>query len=136
MKLQTTIAPRRDGTVIVRGHKGQEFKFTPDDHEELTCDVSDELLVAKLLASGNFFPADEADFAVATALVQSATEPPVEPDEPDDDDGEDDDLPDDTGDLNALPIEGEAAEDGAAADAGEASTAATAQPSRRRQRAA
>jgi hypothetical protein len=134
MKLQTTIAPRRDGTVIVRGHKGQEFKFTPDEHEELTCDVADEMLVAKLLASGNFFPADESDFAVATALVQSAVEPPVEPDEPDDDHGEVDDLPDDTGDLNALPIEGEAAEDGAAAD--EASSAPAAQPSRRRQRAA
>jgi len=82
MKLLTTIRPRLDGTVIVttleKGPKGKPITvtFAPSDDPEadpdqLVGDVDHEPTIKHLLGTGNFEPADEADFEHATELVQS-----------------------------------------------------------------
>ncbi len=101
MKLQTTIAPRRDGTVIVRGAKNQEHTFKSDEYGDLVCDIEDVDLMKKLLSTGNFFPADEADHAAAAALVRAAQVELDEDLDPDLDPDEDDEPVD----MNALPVE-------------------------------
>ena len=93
MKLQTNIPPRRDGTVTVLGQDRQTYVFAAGQDGELTSDVADEATVAHLLATGNFWPANEADHAQALALVKQAQGD-------DDDEDEDDDEPED-----ALPVE-------------------------------
>ena len=96
MKLQTTITPRADGTVIVHG-EGKDFVFAPNDEGICECDVDDEALVVQLVSSGNYHPADAADFDSVMDLInqnQSA--------------GQDDDQGDDQGEFgntDALPLE-------------------------------
>lgn len=97
MKLQTSILPRADGTVIVEADGGRAFTFKPDDSGELTADVDCEATVARLLAGGHFFPADPSDFDAALSL--SKTQTSADEDSPPADDDED------PIDPNALPIE-------------------------------
>ena len=97
MKLQTSIKPRMDGTVIVEGKDGQSYTFVQDDAGDLTGDIGHEETVAHLLAGGLFYPADPADFEAAVALAATAN-PPAEP-EPEAE--KEDDV-----DMTALPIEG------------------------------
>lgn len=97
MKLQTSIKPRRDGTVTVLGQDRQTYVFAAGPDGELTADVADEATVAHLLATGNFWPADEADQEQALELVKQAQKA----DEADEDDDEDE------ADDNALPVEAE-----------------------------
>lgn len=97
MKLQTSIKPRRDGTVTVLGQDRQTYVFAAGPDGELTADVADEATVAHLLATGNFWPADEADQEQALLLVKQAQQAD-EADEADDEDEADD---------NALPVEAE-----------------------------
>lgn len=100
MKLQTSIAPRRDGTVRVSGLYRQTYVFAPGPDGELTCDVTDEATVAALLATQNFWPADPEDADHALDLVKKTTQP--EGGEP----GGDDDLEDDEEAVaDALPVE-------------------------------
>lgn len=115
MKLQTSIPPRRDGTITVTAKDGQRFVFAPGPDGELVGEVTHEATVAELLAGGMFFPADPSDFDEALALTQ------LPPDEGHDDleasqdgddaadDGEDDDEGEDesgTDDGQApLPVE-------------------------------
>lgn len=70
MKLIATIPPRTDGTVIVRFPEGA-LRFADDGSGSLVCDVP-EARVAQLLDTGNFEPADEADFDLASALMEEA----------------------------------------------------------------
>lgn len=95
MKLHTEIKPRKDGTVKVAGADGKQYVFQrEEDTGELACDIEDQATVAMLLNGGQFWPANEADHAAATALIeQSESEGEAE------DDGEDE------ADMNALPIE-------------------------------
>ena len=95
MKLQTSIKPRRDGTVSVLGQDRQTYVFAAGPDGELTADVADEATVAHLLATGNFWPADEADQEQALELVKQAQKA----DEAEEDEDEADD--------NALPVEAE-----------------------------
>jgi len=97
VKLQTSIKPRRDGTVSVLGQDRQTYVFVADDEGLLTGDVGDEPTIAALLATGNFWPADEADQERALELVKQAQKA--------DEDDEDDDK--DEADENALPVEAE-----------------------------
>jgi len=97
VKLQTSIKPRRDGTVTVLGQDRQTYVFAAGPDGELTADVADESTVAHLLATGNFWPADEADQEQALELVKQAQKA----DEADEDDDEDE------ADDNALPVEAE-----------------------------
>lgn len=103
MKLQTSIPPRRDGTVRVLGLDRQTYVFVAGEDGELTGEVTDEATVAFLLESQNFWPADPEDAERALDLVKKpATEGEEGGDGDDDDDGEDDeDAP------PALPIEAE-----------------------------
>lgn len=96
MKLQTSIKPRRDGTVTVLGQDRQAYVFVADDDGLLTGDVADQATVAHLLATGNFWPADEADQEQALALVKEA-EKAAQAEEGEDDD---EDEP-----LDGLPVE-------------------------------
>lgn len=132
MKLQTTIKPRRDGTVIATSPKGVRFVFQPNESRDLVCDVTDEAFVQYLLRNEDFLPYDAEDLAAAAALVGSpigggtdldeidhteAGSPPGEGEAPDDD----------TGDENAAPVEG-----APAAQPVEGASAEPARPSRRR----
>lgn len=114
MKLQTSISPRRDGTLSVTGLDGQKYAFTKGEDGELVGDVADEPTVAHLLSGGMFFPADPADFDVALGLTK------VDDDGDDENDqgptggqgqstgNDDDDDDDDEGSgeqSNALPLE-------------------------------
>lgn len=92
MKLQTNIPPRRDGTVTVLGQDRQTYVFAADDDGLLTGDVADEATIAALLATGNFWPADESDAEQALTLVKQA-QAADEPDEDDDDEEAEGGLP-------------------------------------------
>lgn len=101
MELQTSIRPRRDGTVNVVGEDGVTYTFKTGADGVLSCDVADDATVARLLTLGDFYPANEQDFQAAVALAQSAT-PPSD----DDDDGDDGDDGDEVIVLNGgAPVE-------------------------------
>lgn len=112
MKLQTSISPRRDGTLSVTGLDGQKYAFTKGEDGELVGDVADESTVAHLLSGGMFFPADPADFDVALGLTKVDDD---SDDENDKDaiggqgqstgDGDDDDDEGNGEQSNALPLE-------------------------------
>lgn len=98
MKLLTTIAARRDGTVsvVLPVTRGQA-RFQPDESGALVADVADPADVAALLRLGTFEPYDERDFEVAEALLGEATrvDGGVTNDEgrdDDDDDGNEDEI--------------------------------------------
>jgi hypothetical protein len=94
MKLSTSIPPRRDGTVRVRGLDEQVYVFTPGDDGEMVGTIEHEPTVAFLLQGGLFYPADPSDYETALRLAGSG----------DDDDGEPDDD-DGVADLSAPPVE-------------------------------
>jgi len=95
MKIETSIKPRRNGTVNVVTPGGRVIVFSAQDDGRLTADVADSADVQFLLGMSDFLPADSKDFAVAAALIRGADAP--------DDAG--DDLLDDDGDENAAPVE-------------------------------
>lgn len=95
MKLETTIAPRRDGKVNVE-LDGALYAFVADNSGALVCEVENEAHLAHLLRLGDqFLPADEEDFAAASSLVAIDRQ---------DGDSIDDDNEDPV-DMNAAPIE-------------------------------
>lgn len=118
MLLQTSIKPRRDGNVIATGLDGARLVFAPNEAGELECAVEDELTIVHLIATQNFYPANEADFDGAMKLANAAASTEDEAPGPagavdlatlaqkTDDEL---DLEDDEGDPNALPVEGAAA---------------------------
>lgn len=83
MKLQTSIPPRRDGTVRVLLDNGETVVFANDGTDELVAEVTCEASIARLLAGKQFFPVDPADFDVALKLAKSL-EPKKQVDEDDD----------------------------------------------------
>lgn len=69
MKLLTTIEPRKTGKVIVR-EGGKEYEFEAEHKGgDLVGVVGDKALVARLLASGDFYPANEGDYVAAGAIM-------------------------------------------------------------------
>lgn len=102
MKLLTEIAPRRDGTVRAMAKDGNSFVFVADANGDLTCDVTDETLVATLLATGNFWPADREDYESAIKIVEPVIHNQAKADGTLDDEPGDDD---DESNPNALPFE-------------------------------
>lgn len=91
MKLETTIKPRRDGTVnaVV---SGVTYIFAADEQGRMVADVGDESHLSYLLGLGDFMPADEGDFEAAQALIA-----------PDEDEEEDEDEVE--ADLMLPPVE-------------------------------
>lgn len=125
MKLQTSIPPRRDGTVKANGQDRQTYVFVADDSGDLTCDVTDEATVAQLLDSKMFWPADPAEMDKALTLIKK----PAGNDQDTGGDGNDDSPDDDPVDLSALPIEANTPPVPAARKtAAKAGTKATAKP--------
>lgn len=106
MKIETTIKPRKDGTVTTE-FNGVNHVFAPDESGALVCDVADELQIAYLLGLADFYPADEADFAAAMQLTDDGDG------DADDEDMEDEDEQEQ--DQNAAPIEEPASQVAAAA---------------------
>lgn len=103
MKLQTSIPPRRDGTVKVQGQDRQTYVFAAGPDGELACDVEDEATIAHLLATDQFYPANPEDADRALELVQSASRDGDE-DEGGAGDLDDDDELEDAGN-GGLPLE-------------------------------
>lgn len=100
MKIETSIKPRRNGAVNVVTPGGRVIVFSAQDGR-LTADVADSADVQFLLGMSDFLPADEDDFAMASALIRGeagSDELSDADDLPDDDD-------DDDGDENAAPVE-------------------------------
>jgi len=136
MKLQTSIEPRRDGTVLVTGQDGKKYTFSDDGYGDLVCVIDHEPTLAKLLTLQHFFPVSTEDFTAARRLANAATDldgvasDAGEPSlsalaaKPDADLDEDDDE----GDMAGLPIEAntplQAAPDRAARKNGALQTAA------------
>lgn len=90
MKIETSIKPRKDGTVSLAAPSGVKIVFA-DEAGHLVAEVADEGDLAFVLALGDFFPADETDYVQAASVVREKAGI--------------DDLPDDEGDLNAAPVE-------------------------------
>lgn len=93
MRLITTILPRSNDTVIytalANGKPVQSVTFTRDaDTGDLAADVPDDALAGRMLATGNFEPADEADYLRADELLAAAQ--PKKPRRARDDDDDDD----------------------------------------------
>lgn len=101
MKLETSIKPRADGSVVSRVGE-TTYVFKPDATGALTADVADEH-ADMLMNTGNFYPADADDFEVAAVRLNQPVVDGMARDliPADDFDDEADDIPVDT----ALPIE-------------------------------
>lgn len=108
MKLLTTIKPRRDGTVSVVGEDGQNYVFKPDAEMggALTCEVTDQSTVARLLVLGDFEPANPDDVDDALSIYakarQSIAQGATGTAEVDDDEGDFTEQPN-----GGLPVEAE-----------------------------
>jgi len=94
MKIETSIKPRRNGTLNVVTPGGKVIVFSALGGR-LTAEVADAADVQFLLGMSDFLPADEDDFAMASALIRGEAGPQELGD----------DLPDDDGDENAAPVE-------------------------------
>lgn len=100
MKLETTIKPRKDGTVKVAVPSGGSYAFTPDSEGCLCCEVTDEKDVAYLVGLGDFYPTNEGDYEAALGMAKGGSG--------DDDEG-DVAADDDEGSETAPPVETPAA---------------------------
>lgn len=74
MKLTTSIQPRKDGTVSVTLADCETFVFKAGASGDLECEVIGEEAIAALLQTGNFYPADEADFDKALSVIKQPEE--------------------------------------------------------------
>ena len=98
MKIETSIKPRRDGTVNVNTPDGVVV-FRANEYGVMEADVESAQAQAFLLArADDFIPSDDADFEVANSLLTQGTGGDDDPDD-DPDDDQDDVAP------NAAPIE-------------------------------
>jgi transcriptional/translational regulatory protein YebC/TACO1 len=101
MKLQTSIALRKDGTVTLAGLDGKDYVFKPDESGDVVCDVEDAETLAHALQTENFWPADEEAYSEAEALLRQAAAKKAEEDGDDLDDEDDDEVID----PNAMLVE-------------------------------
>lgn len=97
MRLHTSIPPRKDGTVTVAGLDRKTYHLTRGDDGQLSGDVDHEPTVVVLIASRQFWPADEADFDDAMRLAEQRDDGDTFPD---DDDDDDDEIP-----AGGMPVE-------------------------------
>lgn len=101
MRLETTIQPRKDGTVSLT-LDGRSYVFKPDEYGRLISNVDVPEDVSYLLARGDdFLPADEDDLQSFLAAPTDATQPEGGDGQPEDDDEDDDEAVN----LDAPPIE-------------------------------
>jgi len=54
MRVLTTVAPRRDGTVRVMDAAGALHTFAPDAAGGLVCEIADAALIQRLVKTGSF----------------------------------------------------------------------------------
>lgn len=79
MKLQTSIPPRRDGTVRHTAKDGKTYLFTPGPDGDLVCDVEDPEVLAFLLKSDNFYPVNPEDYDKALQIAGKPQSPVIGP---------------------------------------------------------
>jgi hypothetical protein len=87
MKLETTIAARRDRTVTA-AIGSEKYVFQKNEQGCLVAEVTEESHIAYLLGTGDFLPVDDEDFEAASKMVAQANE----------DDGEESDDSDESDD--------------------------------------
>lgn len=68
MKLIASIEPAEEGNIVAE-FGDDKYEFTLDSNGDISGEVSNDEHVALLLESGNFYPADEADFDQASDLL-------------------------------------------------------------------
>lgn len=73
MKIETSIRPRKDGSLTASMPDGTRYAFAKDGHN-MVAEVDNEAHIAFLLASGNFSPADDSDFDAALAMVADGSD--------------------------------------------------------------
>ncbi|HEX4843197.1 MAG TPA: hypothetical protein VFV57_05960 [Limnobacter sp.] len=110
MKIQTTIPPRKDGTVNFTGQDGKVYTFKDDGTGCLVCDVDGQADLKRMLLNPQFMPVDEEDFLDAERLAEQAEKELAKNDaaglEPKDNgDDDDDDDEDDDGAQGGEPLE-------------------------------
>lgn len=132
MKLQTSIPPRRDGTVRHTAKDGKTYVFSPGPDGDLVCDVDDPAVIAFLLKGDLFYPANPEDYDKALLIAGkpavlevdgegdgATTGAPTTSGQPGDgDEGEADPEDDEPTNENAMPIEGNTPPAGKAKKAG------------------
>ena len=97
MKIETSIKPRRDGTVRVNA-PDEVVVFSHDENGVMVAEVENDQTIAFLLSrADDFIPADDADFEVANSLLSQGIDGDDDPSDPDDDE--------EPVDMNAAPIE-------------------------------
>lgn len=74
MKLETSILPRRDGTINTLMPDKTTYKFKQDTHGAMVCDIDNESHVAWLIDTGRFYPASDEDFEQASKLMRGSTD--------------------------------------------------------------
>lgn len=80
MKIETSILPRRDGTLTAKMNDGTVYSFANDETGAFVTEVADEAHIAELLLRGGLFtPADLEDIEYAGELIKSEPVEPVEP---------------------------------------------------------
>lgn len=78
MKLETTIKPRRDGTVTAKCPGGGVYIFGADvDGAPCSCEVTDERDIEFLIGTGNFYPADDGDYEAVLRISARSDEEAV-----------------------------------------------------------
>jgi hypothetical protein len=96
MLIETSIKARRENTVILTSAQGNRLVFSEDGSGRLVAEIADPIDLAFVLSRSDFSPLDEADFARAESLIRQQAKA---------EDLSDDDLPDDSGDMQAAPVE-------------------------------
>jgi hypothetical protein len=71
MKLETSIRPRKDGTVIANLPDKAKYEFKPGTDGALECEVDNDAHASWLIGTGNFYPAEAADFDEAAELLSA-----------------------------------------------------------------
>ena len=103
MIFQTTILPRRDGTVKFKGPNGKEFVFAENEYGDLVCDVEDEASKKTMLKNPHFIPYNDEDIEAIGELLVSG-QGPASNQGGDLLDGDDDDVLEE-GYIEAPPLE-------------------------------
>lgn len=71
MKLETSIRPRKDGVVIANLPDKAKYEFKPGTDGALECEVDNDAHASWLIGTGNFYPAEAADFDEASELLKT-----------------------------------------------------------------
>lgn len=76
MKLQTDVAPRKDGSAVTATTRaGTKYLFQKQEDGTFQCEVNDDDDIAFLLDTGNFRPVEEVEKPMATVTKLEVSMP-------------------------------------------------------------